>query len=72
MSLDKATAAKLRAINLEPVVEFAAARAQAHLAANGGDLDPIATARKRGEIAEAKYWARLADAVEAALKAPEK
>lgn len=70
MSLDKATAAKLRAINLEPIAEFAKARSQAHLQSLAQDMPETETAKLRGQIAEAKYWARLPEAVEAALKAP--
>lgn len=70
MTLDKATAAKLRAINLAPIEEYAAARAQGLLRQLAQDMPEERTANLRGQIAEARFWARLSEAVDLALKQP--
>lgn len=72
MTLDKATAAKLREMNLPLIEEYAKSRRVSHLAALEGPLDPIATATVRGQLTEARHWSRLSDAIEFALKQPEK
>lgn len=70
MTLDKATAAKLRAINLAPIEEFAKARAQQHLNGLAQDMPEADTAKLRGQYTEARFWSRLSEAVEHGLKQP--
>lgn len=70
MTLDKPTAAKLREMNLAPIEEYAKARRAALGVSLEAEADSIATAKLRGQITEARFWSRLSEAVEHALKQP--